>query len=206
MTVPSSPDDQECESSEMSAAQLERAFFRYRSRLKRIVELRLNWLVRRRMDASDILQEVFVDAYRRLDEYRQTNGWPVFLWLRFLASQKVAEMHRKHLRTEARSVYSEVSLHLGGLSRQQSSEMIRQLMDAIVSPRSHLIRQEQNAHLMQAIDRLTNTDREVIILRHFEQLTNREVAQLLEISENGASSRYVRAIHRLRQLIDRAHL
>lgn len=206
MTVPSSPDDLEGAPSEISTAQLERAFFHYRARLKRIIELRLNWLIRRRLDASDILQEVFVDAYRRLDEYRQSTDWPVFLWLRFLANQKVAEIHRRHLQTEARSVLNEVSLHLGGLSREQSSRMIRQLVDAIVSPRSHLIRQEQNAHLTQAIDRLSNSDREVIILRHFEQLTNREVAQLLDISENGASSRYVRAINKLRQLIDRAHL
>jgi RNA polymerase sigma-70 factor, ECF subfamily len=168
---------------------------RHHDRLRRMIDLRLDPRVRGRVDPSDVLQETYLDAARRLSDYVAEPPLPFFLWLRQLAGTWLAKAHRTHLATVGRDVRREVAL---GNPEASSAALADGLLGREARP-SEVVRQgELRAQLIAAIDRLDPLDREVLALRHFEQLTNAETARVLVLSVAAASKRYVRALERLR--------
>jgi RNA polymerase sigma-70 factor (ECF subfamily) len=173
----------------------------YRKPLRRMVRLRLDWRLRGRLDASDVLQEAFLEATRRLPEYQGNSRMPFFLWLRFLTNQKLLELTRRHLGTQARDAGREISLYQGTMVPASSACLAAQLLGKITAPLKAAIRAEMKVRLQEILNGMDALDREVLALRHFEQLDNTQTAQALGITPSGASSRYLRALKRLKDIL-----
>jgi RNA polymerase sigma-70 factor (ECF subfamily) len=174
---------------------------RARPRLRRMVELRLDPRLQGRLDASDVIQEAYLTASAQLAEYLKKPTIPFFLWLRLVTGQKLVELHRHHLRTKARNAGRQVSIHRGRSPAVSTAVLASKLIGREPSP-SHAAREaEQYRWLQEALDRMDPLDREVIALRHFEQLTNAETAQVLDLEVSAASKRYVRALQRLKEIL-----
>jgi RNA polymerase sigma-70 factor (ECF subfamily) len=176
---------------------------RYRPRLKRMVRLRLSRRLQGRVDDSDVIQEAFLDAGRRLAEYAADPRLPFYLWLRHLTGLKLAEVHRRHLGTQLRVADREVTLHRGGLPEADSASLAAQLLGTITSPSEAAVRAEQRLYVQEALNGMDPIDREVLALKHFEQLSTSEIAAVLGLSKAGAGSRYLRAIKRLREMLSK---
>ena len=174
----------------------------YRDRLRRMVALRLDRRLQGRVDPSDVLQEAYPDAAGRLAEYARDPAMPFFLWLRFLVGQRLAELHRHHLGAQARDAGREVSLYRGAMPETTSSASLAALLlGRLTSPSQAAIRAERQIRLQEALNGMDPIDREVLALRHFEQLTNAEAAQVLGLEKTAASNRYVRALKRLKDIL-----
>jgi RNA polymerase sigma-70 factor (ECF subfamily) len=173
-------------------------FSAYRDRLKRMVHLRLNRRLQGRVDDSDVLQEACLEAARRLDEYAREPALPFFLWLRHLTALKLAEVHRRHLGTQLRDADREVTLHRGGLPLADSASLAAYLLGTLTSPSQAAVKAETRLIIQEALNAMDPIDREVLALKHFEQLSTAEIAQVLGLSKAGAGSRYIRAAKRLR--------
>jgi RNA polymerase sigma-70 factor (ECF subfamily) len=173
-------------------------FSRYRERLKRMVHLRMNRGLQGRVDDSDVVQEAQIDAARRLAEYARDPQLPFFLWLRQLTGVKLLETHRRHLGVEMRDAAQELSLYRGALPEANSVSLAAQLLGTITSPSANAIKAETRIYVQEALNAMDPIDREVLALKHFEQLSTSEIAQVLGLSKAGAGSRYLRAIKRLR--------
>jgi RNA polymerase sigma-70 factor, ECF subfamily len=173
----------------------------HRKRLRRMVRLRLDPRLQGRVDPSDVLQEAFLQAAQRLAQYLREPKMPFFLWLRFLTGQKLLELRRRHLGVEARDASREVSLFQGAMPEASSACLAARLMGKVTAPLQAAIRAEMKVRLQEALNRMDPTDREVLALRHFEQLSNIETAEVLGITASGASSRYLRALERLKDII-----
>jgi RNA polymerase sigma-70 factor, ECF subfamily len=182
---------------------LRELFSRHRDRLKRMVHLRLSRRLAGRVDDSDVLQEAFLDAARRLDEYVREPVLPFFLWLRHLTALKLAEVHRRHLGTQLRAADREVTLHRGGLPLADSVSLAAQLLGTLTTPSQAVIKAETRLLVQEALNSMDPIDREVLALKHFEQLSTAEIAEVLGLSKAGAGSRYLRAIKRLREILSR---
>ncbi len=180
---------------------LRRLFAAHQDRLKRMIRLRLNRRIQGRVDASDVLQEAYLEASRSLADYARGPVLPFFLWLRHLTALKLSEVHRRHLGTKRRDADREVTLHHGGLPMVDSASLAAQLLGSITSPSRAVIKAETRLLVQEALNSMDPIDREVLALRHFEQLSTSEVAQVLGLSKAGAGSRYVRAIKRLREIL-----
>jgi RNA polymerase sigma-70 factor (ECF subfamily) len=174
---------------------------RHRARLLRLITLRLNPRLQGRIDPGDMLQDVFLEAARRLPEYLDQPRAPFYLWLRTIAGYKLLELHRYHLGTEMRDAAREVSLNRAGLPEASSAALAAQLLGRDPSPSEAAARAEMRAGVQQALDGLDPTDREVLVLRHFEHLSTQEIAQILEISAAAAGKRYFRALKRLKDIL-----
>jgi RNA polymerase sigma-70 factor (ECF subfamily) len=174
---------------------------RHRDRLRRMVELRLDWRLQARIDASDILQDAFLEVATRLDEYLRSPELPLFLWLRLVVGQRLATAHRHHLGTQMRDAGREVSLYRDALPSASSAALADQLLGRHTSPSQAAVRAERVIRLQEALNTLDPFDREVLALRHFEQLTAAETARVLGISEEAAAKRYIRALKRLKQIL-----
>lgn len=181
---------------------LEKLFTFHRSRLRKIVRFRLDVQLQGRVDPSDVLQEVYLDAVQRLNHYRQHSDYPFFVWLREITTQRLIDVHRRHLASQKRTASREVSL--SGLEADNTKNSVAfQLAASLTSPSQALARLELVARLREAIDSLDPIDREVLAMRHFEELTNDEVATALGLKKSAASNRYVRALMRLKAILDR---
>ncbi len=180
---------------------LDQLIRQYRGRLKRMVRLRMNARLQGRIDDSDVLQEAFLDASRRLDDYLQDPQAPFFLWLRTIVGQKLLELHRTHLGTQMRDAGREVSLHRGALPAANSMSLAAQLLGRFTSPSNAAVKAERRIQLQEALNSMDEADREILAFRHFEQLTNAEVARELGIDPSAASKRYMRALARLQILL-----
>ena len=178
-------------------------FTRYEDRLRRMVVFRLDPRLRGRVDPSDILQESYLNAAQRLHSYLESPAAPVFIWLRGVTEQTLINIHRRHLGAQARNASLEVSLHRGGNGFATSVSLAAHLVADMTSPSQAAIREETLAGLRQAFDGMDPIDREVLALRHFEGLTNIEVAAILEIQPTTASNRYVRALRRLKTILEK---
>jgi RNA polymerase sigma-70 factor (ECF subfamily) len=174
---------------------------RHRQRLRRMVALRLDQRLQGRLDASDVIQEAFLEASARLPEYVQQPTMPFFLWLRFLTGQKLLELHRHHLGTRMRDVSREVSLYRGALPTASSAALAAQLIGHDTRPSEVAIRAERKIRLQEALNSMDALDREVLALRHLEQLSNAETAQVLGLHESAASKRYLRALKKLKEIL-----
>jgi RNA polymerase sigma-70 factor, ECF subfamily len=175
-------------------------FDRHRGRLGRMVQLRLDSRLVGRIDTADVLQEAFVDASRRLPEYAANPTMPLFLWLRFLTSQRLQLLHRQHF-GPTRSPVREVSLFSGALPQADSVSLARQLLGRLTTPSQAAIRVEMQLKVQDALNAMDPVDREVLALRHFEELTNKETAAVLGLQQTAASNRYIRALRRLKEIL-----
>lgn len=169
----------------------------YRSRLKLMVRMRMDRRITGRLSPSDVLQETMMEATRRIDAYLENPNMPFHLWLRFLTGQQLLTAHRRHLGTQRRDAAQEINIYAG--SPQATSEyMAAQLIGHLTSPSQVAVREEVREMLQVALNQMDPIDREILTLRHFEDLSNNEVAQLLNLKKSAASNRYVRALQRLR--------
>jgi RNA polymerase sigma-70 factor (ECF subfamily) len=184
------------------AEALRQLFSRYRDRLKRMVHLRLNRRLQGRVDDSDVIQEAYLEISKKLSDYAQAPELPLFLWLRHMTGLKLAEVHRRHLGTQLRDADREVSLHRGGLPEADSVSLAAQLLGKLTTPSQAAIKAEQRIYVQEALNSMDPIDREVLTLKHFEQLSTSEIAQVLGLSKAGAGSRYLRAIKRLREILE----
>jgi RNA polymerase sigma-70 factor (ECF subfamily) len=173
----------------------------HRARLRRMVALRLDRRLQGRLDPSDVIQEAFLDATAGLGEYAERAEMPFFLWLRWLTGIRLATLHRKHLGCQARDAAREVPLERGALPGASSAALAAHLLGRQSSASEVAMRLERKVLVQEAIDAMDPLDREVLVLRHFEELTNAEVAQTLSILEPAASKRYVRALRRLKEAL-----
>jgi RNA polymerase sigma-70 factor (ECF subfamily) len=176
-------------------------FARYRNRLRRMVEVRLDPRLQARLDASDVVQEAYVEVVERLEEYRRDPKLPLFLWLRLVVGERLLRLHRHHLGTQMRDAGREVSLYRGALPAASSAALAAQLLGKHTSPTQAAVRAERLLRLQEALNTLDPVDREVLSLRHFEELTAAESAQVLGIEESAAAKRYFRALKRLKQVL-----
>ena len=172
----------------------------HRTSLRRMIDLRLDPALARRVDASDIVQDVLLEASKRLADYVKNPAMPFHLWLRHIAKDHIIDMHRKHRLAQRRSIDKEQSIR-PALADQSSMDLAAQFIDQELTPASAAIRQELQRRLEGAVAEMDEDDREMILMRHFEQLSNQEVATELGLSEAAASMRYLRAIRRLRTLL-----
>lgn len=177
-----------------------------RNRLRRIVEFRLHDRLRGRVSESDVLQETFVRAAERLDQFLEREDVPLFVWLRAEAAQRLIELHRFHLQADKRDVRREISLAPPAASAATSLALAAQLVGAVTTPSQALVRRQQLEALERSLNEMDPIDREVIALRNFEELTNQETADVLGLSADAASKRYLRALQRLREIMQSSGL
>jgi len=174
---------------------------RHQRRLRALVSLRLDHRLHGRIDPSDVIQEAYLEASRQLADYLKDPSIPFYLWLRLITGQKLVALHRHHLGTQGRDAGREVSLYRGALPEASSTALAAQLLGHGSRPSEAAMRAERSLRLQEALNSMDPLDREVLALRHFEQLSNAETAHVMELGESAASKRYVRALQRLRQIL-----
>jgi RNA polymerase sigma-70 factor, ECF subfamily len=184
------------------AAALGALFAHYRDRLRQMVRLRLDRRVAGRLDPSDVLQEAYLDVARRFPEYTAAPEVPFYIWLRALTGQRLIDLHRQHLGAKMRDAGQEVSLYRGALPQASSASLAQQLLTGLTSPTQAAVRAEMQLHLQDGLNSMDPMDREVVVLRHFEELDNIDTAAVLGIEPSAASKRYLRAIRRLKAILD----
>jgi RNA polymerase sigma-70 factor (ECF subfamily) len=173
----------------------------HRHRLRRMVAVRLHPLLRGRIDPSDILQDAFAEATVRLADYAERPELPFFLWLRWLTGMRLKRVHRENLDVRARDARREVSLYGEGMPGATSVALAEQLLNGDTRPSEAAARAERKRRVEVTLDAIDPTDREVLVLRHFEELSNVEVASVLGITPAAASKRYVRALGELKRIL-----
>jgi RNA polymerase sigma-70 factor (ECF subfamily) len=172
-----------------------------RQRLRRMVAFRLDQRLQGRIDPSDVLQDAYLEAWQDLDAYARTPAIPFFLWLRGIAGNKLRELHRHHLGTQMRDPRREVPMFDAALPETTTTAIAAGLLGNLTRPSEEAIRMEIKLRLQDALNAMDALDREVLALRHFEQLSPAETAQVLGIKEKAAGMRYVRALRRLREIL-----
>jgi RNA polymerase sigma-70 factor (ECF subfamily) len=183
------------------AAAVEKLLETHRAPLRRMIGLRLDPALAGRVDASDIVQEVLLEVSQRLDEYLRNPAMPFHLWLRHIARDHMIDAHRRHRLAQRRSLDRERPLAPAALADQSSLDLAAQFIDREITPASAAVREELHRRMEAALAQLDEDDREVILMRHYEQLSNQEVAQALGLTEAAASMRHLRAVRRLRSLL-----
>lgn len=176
-------------------------FETYRDRLRRMVDLRLDQRLAGRVDPSDILQEAFIDLAQKLNDFARKGDMPFFLWLRLVTGERLLQVHRRHLATGMRDVRKELPVARHGVPNASSLLLAGQLIGSLTSAAERVIKEESKARVHKTLEGMEDLDREVIALRHFEELSNLEVAQVLGLSPTAASNRYIRAIKRLKDCL-----
>jgi RNA polymerase sigma-70 factor (ECF subfamily) len=177
---------------------------RHREALRNMVRSRMDQKLARRVDASDVVQDVLLEASQRLADYVQNPKLPFGLWLRQLAQDRIIDLHRRHRVARRRSLDREQQRAASPLGDKSSLELAAQLRDPELTPAAATMRKELHQRFVEAIDRLDDEDREILLMRHFEQLTNGEAAQLLGLSQPAAGMRHLRALRRLREVLGEA--
>jgi RNA polymerase sigma-70 factor, ECF subfamily len=187
------------------ASAVEELWERHRPALRRMIGLRLDPAVSRRLDASDVVQDVLLKANQRLAEYLRNPTMPFHLWLRQIAHDHVLDAHRRHRQAAKRTLDRERPLAIatagGDYEDRSSLDLAAQLRDPAPTPAAEAVRRELQGRFRAALGHLDDDDREIILLRHFERLSNNEVAQSLGLSEAAAGMRHLRALRRLRAIL-----
>ena len=174
-------------------------FTRHRERLRRMIRLRLDRRLRGRIDSSDVLQDAYLEVARRAREYLAQATMPPFLWLRLMTGQTLQALHRHHLKVHMRDAGQEVSLRGRATPQANSACLAEMLLGRLTSPTRAARRAEMQLKLQEVLNAMEPLDREVLALRHFEELSNGEVAQVLDLTKTAASNRYMRALERLKE-------
>lgn len=175
-------------------------FEAHRDRLKKVVRLRIDRRLQARLDASDVLQEAYLDVHRKAGEFAG-RGLSPYLWLRLIVAERLLQLHRHHLGTQARDANQEVSICPGGGPAASTHSLAQLLLGRLTSPTQAALRAERQARLQAALDGMDPIDREILALRHFEDLSNGECAAVLGLSKSAASNRYIRALVRLKDAL-----
>jgi RNA polymerase sigma-70 factor (ECF subfamily) len=198
---PSTPLDRLERAAQGDAESWRQLISQHHDRLRRMVVVRLDPRLQGRVDPSDVLQETYLEAAQQLDDYLRNPTLPFFLWLRLLTAHRLGRTHRFHLGAQQRDAGREVPLE-GQTASNVSSEMLAAcLLGGVERPSEQIVRRELHDRLQALLERLSDADRDVLALRHFEQLDTAETAQVLGISVAAAGKRYVRALTRLRALL-----
>ncbi len=176
-------------------------FSKYHDRLWRTVQFRMDSRLRGRVDPDDILQEAWLDCVKRVDSFLKDASRSIFVWFRLVVSQTLVDVHRRHVGAQKRSAANEFSIERGWSAESTSMSLSFHLLGHLTSPSQAMVRQELSLQLEQALSGMNEIDREVLALRHFEELTNRETAQIIGISEQAASVRYMKALGRLKHVM-----
>ena len=172
-----------------------------RDRLQRFVMHRMDPRLQGRLDLDDVMQESQLVVVRRHEDFVRNPAVPFYVWMRSLTGQVLIDLHRKHLQLQVRNVNREVSLE-NKLPFQSSAHAMRDLLMASgTSPSNVAIRDEQADLLRNTLEQMNEIDREVLVLRHLEQLSNGEVASVLGIDKSAATKRYIRALSRLGEMM-----
>lgn len=173
---------------------------KHREAVRQMVRMRLDRAVAARVDASDVAQDVLLEASRRLNDFIRDGSMPFHLWLRQLAKDRMIDMHRRHRAAQRRSVDREKRID-SSPADQSSLNLAAQLADAQLTPAAASIRRELEQRFLTALDELAEDDRDIILMRHQEHLSNSDVAQALELSQAASGMRYLRALRRLRDVL-----
>jgi RNA polymerase sigma-70 factor (ECF subfamily) len=178
----------------------ERLLARHRDRLRKMIAWRLDRRLAARVDPSDVVQEVLLEANGKLDRYLRERPLPFFPWLRALAAERLVTLHRRHVRARGRSVLREEPglLHLPD---ESAAELAARLVTSSTSPPQRALRQEERERVRRALGQLSERDREVLVLRNLEQLSVADTAEVLGISAGAVKVRHLRALERLRALL-----
>lgn len=177
-------------------------YSKYRPQLERMVDFRMDRRLYGRVDAGDILQDSYMEIARRVDSFLEDPTVSFFIWARQITWQTLLMAHRSHLGTQKRDAKQEIRLHGGPFTHGTSVSLASRLIGDVTSPSQGVIRDERAEQLRTALDSMDSIDREVLALRHFEQLSNKEVAEILDLGKTAASNRYVRALERLKEIMD----
>jgi RNA polymerase sigma-70 factor (ECF subfamily) len=173
---------------------------RHRDRLERMVRLRMDRRLQGRVDPADVVQEAYLAIRGKFSQYSADPRLSFFLWLRLKVGQKLIDVHRFHLGTQMRDAGQEVSLHRGALPQVSSLSLAEHLLGKLTTASQAAMRVELKLRVQEALNSMASQDREVLILRHFEELSNAEAAQVLGIKPSAAVNRYVRALKRLKDV------
>jgi len=176
-------------------------FGQYREQLQRMVRFRMDQRLLGRIDCDDVLQDAYLEVARRVDKFIENPQVPFFIWIRQVTTQVLIDLHRSHLGAKMRSANLEISLnrHAGGHSNSHSLAAL--LVGNLTSPSQAAVREERIVQLRQALDKMDAIDREVLVLRHLEDMSNNEVAAELGLDKSAASKRYIRALSRLKDVL-----
>jgi RNA polymerase sigma-70 factor (ECF subfamily) len=175
---------------------------RHRDRLERMVRLRMDRRLQGRVDPADVVQESYLAVRGKFPQYSADPHLPFFLWLRLEVGQKLVDVHRFHLGTKMRDAGQEVSLYRGALPQVTSLSLAEHLLGKLTTASQAAMRVELKLRVQEALNSMDPNDREVLILRHFEELSNAEAAQVLGIKPSAAVNRYVRALKRLKEVFE----
>ena len=181
---------------------LSELFSRHRPRLKKMVSLRMDRRLAGRVNASGVLRKVLDELPQRLPEYQQEKPKSFFLWLRMITAKQLAAMHRRFLESVA-NIELEVRLYRGRLPPANSVSLAAQLLGNVVSLGEMEMRTEMQVKLQEVLNALEPADREILALKHFEELDNTEISEVLGIDESVVGKRYIRALRRLREALPR---
>lgn len=202
--MPSSPSDTEELLDRAAAgddAARQQLLVRHRDRLRRMVAVRMDRRLAARVDPSDIVQEALVEAVQKLDDYARDRPLPFYPWLRQFAWERLVKAHRRHIHAQRRGVGREETGDMP-LPDESALDLAERLVASGTSPSQQLTRQEQRERLREALTKLAPHDREVLVMRHLEQMETREIAAVLGIGENAVRNRQFRALLRLRAVLE----
>lgn len=175
---------------------------KHRGPVRRLVEMRLDRRVQRRVDVSDVVQEVMAEASGRLEKYLADPAMAFHLWLRQIAWDHIIDTYRRHRVSAKRNMDREQPISVPQGDHNSTAELAIQLRDPAMTPASVAMQREIAKRVEAAIELLNDQDREIIIMRHYEHLSNLEIAEVLKLNPPAASMRYLRAVRRLRELLD----
>jgi RNA polymerase sigma-70 factor (ECF subfamily) len=174
---------------------------KHRAGLRKMVELRLDRAISKRVDASDVVQDVLIEANERLQGYLGDPKLPFSLWLRHLAKDRLIDLHRRHRGSQKRSVDRELPMSVPGFSDRSSLDLAAQILDPELTPAARTVQHEMEERFLAALEELDEDDKEIILMRHFEQLGNAEAADMLWLSTAAAGMRHLRALRKLRTIL-----
>jgi len=180
-------------------------FSQFEPRLDRMIRFRLDQRLWGRVDPADVLQEAYLEAAARLKSYLAQPNVPPFVWIRSMTEQTLINVHRRHLGAKIRDARVEVSMHRKQSGPATSFCLAARLVGNLTSPSQVAMREEMIDQLRSAFDTMDPIDREVLALRHFEELSNNEVAEILGLQKAAASNRYVRALKRLKVVMSKVN-
>ena len=181
---------------------VERLLARHREALRRMIDLRMDRGVRHRVDASDIVQDVLLEANRRLADYLANPSMPFRLWLRHMARDRLIDAHRRHRVASNRSVDREVPIQAADGDDRSEADMLGRFTDRELTPAAAATWNELQVRFAAAVEKLDEADRQIVLLRHFEHLSTADAAEVLGLTKPAAGMRYLRAMRRLRSLLD----
>ena len=177
-----------------------RVLGKHREKLKRMVAVRMNPRLRSRLDASDVIQDTFVEALRTFEQFLSHSQMPVYVWLRALANEKLIQAHRFHLKAQKRDASREMSIFGNALSATSEAIAV-QLIGRDASPVERAERNDRKRMLTEALDKMGELDREILTLRHFEHMSSKQAAVVLNLKVETVKKRYVRALEKLQRIL-----